>query len=367
VRVWPLAWHRPLSYGDRYVYKYLGISQTICHVRAIGYSLPTLPCDRCGQPAPRFSAVARTAIDLDLEQPTLLHVTVSIHHCRACHHYFRAQPPFLRADAVYTNRVVTKAIQSVHHDGMAFRRTAARLARDFWVRPSEGSIRRWCRAYATAVDLDADYQPWVVQSFSGVLCIDEVYQGQLALLLAVDPAAPDGDRLIGYQLVTGSVQQTDVEPFLTRLRAAVLAPDQIVTDGSQLYPTVLKQIWPTAVHQLCLKTRPGASRRRSRRSTATSGRRSLSHHARQHGRRPHRPRPDRAQPISVVARAAPRQRPTPPILKRHTGGLNRRHVRPRSRRCIASTSTGAAFVALPARPDSPAKPSRPGCPYPIRR
>src|SRR6266508_2077742 len=175
-----------------------GITQTICHVRAIRYSLPTLSCDRCGQPAPRFSTVARTAIDLDLEQPTLLHVTVSIHHGRPCHHYFRAQPPFLRASAVYTNRVVTKAIQSVHHDGMAFRRTAARLARDFWVRPSEGRIRRWCRASGTAVDLDADYQPWVVQSFSGVLCIDEVYQGQLALLLAVDPAAPDGDRLIGY-------------------------------------------------------------------------------------------------------------------------------------------------------------------------
>jgi len=35
-----------------------------------------------------------------------------------------------------------------------------------------------------------------VQAFSGVLCIDEVYQGQLAFLFAVDPAAPDGDRLV---------------------------------------------------------------------------------------------------------------------------------------------------------------------------
>jgi hypothetical protein len=229
-----------------------GINQTACHVRAIRYSLPALPCDRCGQMAPRFSTVARTAIDLDLDQPTLLLVTVSVHHCRPCHHYFRAQPPFLRADAVYTNRVVTKAVQTVYQDGMAFRRAAARLARDFWVCPSEGSIRRWCRSYGASLDLTGDYQPWVVQAFSGVLCIDELYQSDLALLLAVDPAAPEGDRLVGYQLVTGSVKQTDVAPFLARLQAAGIQPDEIITDGSSLYPTLLKQLWPSAAHQLCL-------------------------------------------------------------------------------------------------------------------
>jgi len=229
-----------------------GINQTVCHVRALRYSLPVLPCDRCGQPAARFSTVARTAIDLDLDQPTLLLVTVSVHHCRPCHHYFRAQPPFLRADATYTNRVVTKALQAVYQDGMAFRRTTARLARDFWVCPSEGSIRRWCRSYGTSLDLSGDYQPWVVEAFSGVLCIDEIYQGDLALLVAVDPAAPDGDRMVGYQLVSGSVKQTDLAPFLTRLQAAGIQPDQIITDGSSLYPTLLKQLWPSAVHQLCL-------------------------------------------------------------------------------------------------------------------
>jgi hypothetical protein len=46
-----------------------------------------------------------------------------------------------------------------------------------------------------------DYQPWVIANFSGILCVDEVYQGDPALLLAVDPAAPDGDRLVGYTLL----------------------------------------------------------------------------------------------------------------------------------------------------------------------
>jgi hypothetical protein len=75
----------------------------------------------------------------------LLLVTVSVHRCRPCRHFFRAQPPFLRPDAVYTNRVVATAVRSVYADGMAFGRVAARLARDFWVRPSEATIRGWCR------------------------------------------------------------------------------------------------------------------------------------------------------------------------------------------------------------------------------
>jgi hypothetical protein len=92
----------------------------------------------------------------------------------------------------------------------------------------------------------------VVASFSGILCVDEVYQGKLALLLAVAPAAPGGDRLVGYQLVHGPVDQQDVEGFLARLAAAGIAPEQVVTDGSRLYPAVLAQVWPAAAHQLCL-------------------------------------------------------------------------------------------------------------------
>jgi hypothetical protein len=118
--------------------------------------------------------------------------------------------------------------------------------------PSEGSIRRWCQSASQQIDLAVDYLPWLVQEFSGVLCVDEVYQGDLALLVAVDPAAPDGDRLVAYQLITGTVKQADIERLLTRLRAAGIQPDQVITDGSSLYPSLLKPIWPAAAHQLCL-------------------------------------------------------------------------------------------------------------------
>jgi hypothetical protein len=228
------------------------VNLTVCHIREINYSLPVAPCDRCQEGAPFFTTAERVAIDLNLEYPILLHITVSVHHCTACAHYFRAQPPFLQRGAIYTNRVMEKAVKSVYEDGMGMRRVPVRLARDFWVQPSEGSIRRWCRAYAAAFDFATDYQPWVVSEFSGILCVDEVYQDRLALLLAVDPAAPDGDRLVGYQLVHGDVDADDVERFLAHLKEVGIEPDEVVTDGSQLYPTVLAKVWSKAAHQLCL-------------------------------------------------------------------------------------------------------------------
>jgi lambda repressor-like predicted transcriptional regulator/transposase-like protein len=148
--------------------------------------------------------------------------------------------------------VVSKAVHSVYEDGMAFRRVGRRLARDFWVKPSEAMIRRWCGRYADGVDFEGDYQKWVVEEFSGILCVDEVYQDKLALLLAVDPATPDGDRLVGYELIHGRVERKDVEDFLSRLKQAGIEPEEVVTDGSPLYPGSLKEVWPQAAHQLCL-------------------------------------------------------------------------------------------------------------------
>src|SRR4029079_10279685 len=107
-------------------------------------------------------------------------------------------------------------------------------------------------------DFGRDYQAWVVEEFSGILCVDEVYQDRLALPLAVDPRAEDGDRLVGYQLVHGAVDQGDVTCFLEQLREVGIQPEQVITDGSALYPSVIAAVWPTAAHQLCLfhETRP---------------------------------------------------------------------------------------------------------------
>ncbi|MBV9324219.1 MAG: hypothetical protein JO352_10580 [Chloroflexi bacterium] len=78
----------------------------------------------------------RVAVDIDLDHPIVLVVEVSVHVCAACSRMFRAEPPFLRPRAIYTRRVVQKAIDAVYRDGLAARSVPDRLARDFWVKPS---------------------------------------------------------------------------------------------------------------------------------------------------------------------------------------------------------------------------------------
>lgn len=228
------------------------VNLTACRIKRVHCSHRRARCEMCGRSAPRVWQTSRTAIDLNLDGPVFLLVIVSVHHCRRCERHFRDQPPFLRKSAIYTERVRQKATLSVYEDGMAVRRVTDRLARDFWVSPSEATIRNWCHEYAEGLDFADDYQSRVVEEFSGILCVDEVYQGELALLVAVDPAVPDGDRLMGYQLIHGEVDRKKVEDFLARLCRAGIEPEQVVTDGSPLYSKTLKEVWPAAAHQLCL-------------------------------------------------------------------------------------------------------------------
>ena len=228
------------------------IQQVPCSFHEVRFSPPTAPCPRCRQEVRRAWEATRIAIDAALDEVALLRVWVGVYRCHACRQHFRAQPPFLRPGASYTNRVVAAAVHAVFSDGMASCRVPARLARDLRVRPSATVIRDGCRTFAAGQTLGDDYTAWIVQSFSGVLCVDEVYLGDLALLVAVDPGAPDGDRLVGYELVQGSVQQPAVQGFLERLRDVGIAPAEVVTDGSALYPEVVARVWPQAAHQLCL-------------------------------------------------------------------------------------------------------------------
>jgi hypothetical protein len=115
-------------------------------------------CERCLRWCARQWDVPRFALDLCLDGIGLLRVLVGVYFCKDCQTYFRAQPPFLRRDASYTNRVVATAAASVFEDGMSFRKTVERLARDFWLRPGEATIRNWCRNYAEHHGLDQEYQ-----------------------------------------------------------------------------------------------------------------------------------------------------------------------------------------------------------------
>jgi len=136
------------------------VHTTPCSIRQVRWTFSSVNCPCCGGDAQRVSDVTRVAVDIDLDQPIVLAVEVSVHVCTACSRMFRAQPPFLRPRAIYTRRVVQKAVETVFCDGLAARCVPDRLARDFWVRPSEKMVWLWCRAFAAEVDFTTDYQPW---------------------------------------------------------------------------------------------------------------------------------------------------------------------------------------------------------------
>jgi hypothetical protein len=80
--------------------KRAAIHRTPCAFRQVRWSFPTTACLRCRRLAPRLWDASRVAVDIDLDQPVVLIVVVSVHVCAVCGRMFRAQPPVLRPRAI---------------------------------------------------------------------------------------------------------------------------------------------------------------------------------------------------------------------------------------------------------------------------
>src|SRR3954467_5918680 len=94
----------------------------------------------------------------------------------------------------------------------------------------------------------SEHRREVLERFSGTLCTDELHLGRFTLLLATDPLA---DLPVAFGLVDRN-DQGHMRRYLRNLKDWVLNPTVVVTDGSNLYPGVLAELWPEADHQLCV-------------------------------------------------------------------------------------------------------------------
>jgi hypothetical protein len=88
----------------------------------------------------------------------------------------------------------------------------------------------------------------VLQRFSGTLCVNELHLGVYTLLLATDPLA---DLPVSFALV-GANDKDHMRRFLRNLARWGLRPEVVVSDGSNLYPQLVAEIWPQSRHQLCI-------------------------------------------------------------------------------------------------------------------
>jgi hypothetical protein len=96
------------------------------------------------------------------------------------------------------------------------------------------------------------YLDTALADFSGYLAIDELYDGPFCVLSIVDNRR---HHRLAFQVLDHDPTQDDVRVFLQEFKDQLvqrgLTVRGLTTDGSSLYPTVLKELWPDVPHQLC--------------------------------------------------------------------------------------------------------------------
>lgn len=206
------------------------------------------PCPHCGTLGHRKDTFTRTVRGIAYGVILLVHVTTAEYRARcACCYTFRTQVEGIEPKAKYTNSVRDAVLDRLLDDGMNLERIRQALQGDFFLELSTGFVYDCLRWKVAQLNL-ADYRRWTVQEFSGTLGSDEIHLGDWTLLLATDPL---GDFPVAFALVSAN-DQDHMGRFLRQLRDHGFHPRVVVTDGSNLYPTLLASVWPDAEHQLCV-------------------------------------------------------------------------------------------------------------------
>lgn len=100
--------------------------------------------------------------------------------------------------------------------------------------------------------ISTDYLDKALADFSGYLAIDEVYDGPFCILSVVDNRRYNR---LAFRVLDHDPTEDDVRDFLEEFKRQLdrrgLKVLGNTTDGSSLYPKVLKGLWPDARHQIC--------------------------------------------------------------------------------------------------------------------
>ena len=229
------------------------IHHILFQIKQVVFTPDTCNCPYCNAMSKRHSKANRMVIDIDLCVLVLLYCQVGVYKCtnKDCpgpHRFFRIELPFAPKGGKYTYRAMEKCIASVREDNMAFATVPHRMQRDFNIKPSISTVHRWYHQQAEQLDLFYDYHQWVVDSFSGVLCIDEVYDNGIGVIVATDPL---NQKTVAYS-VEHQITEAEMTRFFNYLKQLGIDPEVITTDGSPLYPGVMCQVFSHSKQQLCL-------------------------------------------------------------------------------------------------------------------
>src|SRR5512144_233351 len=206
------------------------------------------PCPTCGKHGRRKRTFTRTVRTVAYKTVAFLEITCGEYGARCdCCTTFRNSPEGVLPRALYDNKVRDLVLDRILKDGMSIERTLESLSREFLLDLSTGFVSDVLYDHAKQLDMAA-HRRTVLALFSGTLCVDELHLGRFTSLLATDPLS---DLPVAFALVAAN-DQGHMRRFLGNLKNWGLDPEVVVTDGSNLYPTVLAELWPDADHQLCV-------------------------------------------------------------------------------------------------------------------
>jgi transposase-like protein len=206
------------------------------------------PCPECGKLGRRKRTLTRTVRTVAYKTVAALEITYGEYAAKCdCCSSFRTTPEDVLPKAKYDNKVRDLVLERILQDGMNVERALESIRREFLLDLSPGFVYDVLHDHAASLDM-SEHRRKVLEHFSGTLCIDELHLGKFTLLLATDPLA---DLPVAFALVDKN-DQDHMRRFLKNLANWDLNPKVVVTDGSNLYPAVLGELWPDADHQLCV-------------------------------------------------------------------------------------------------------------------
>lgn len=217
-------------------------------VREVRCAGKTHPCPQCGKRGRRKRPLCRRIRSLAYQQEAYVDVHYAEYQarCRCCK-YFRSWPLDSPAKCDYDERVRLAVLDRLLDDGLNVLRLIDSMHRDFLLDLSEGFVYDCLRWASAQLDMAA-YRQLVIEQFSGTMCIDELHLGRFTLVLCTDPLA---DLVVAFALVSKN-DKAHMRRFLAHLKSWGLLPRVVVSDGSNLYPAVLAELWRHALHQLCV-------------------------------------------------------------------------------------------------------------------
>jgi len=223
-----------------------------CHKKTRPLVPEAARCPRCGTWAPRNEVRTRHLWEADLRQTTIRDVTYGCYICPACpegQRWFTTQPQgydYLGQYAAWTRKLLVDLVRQFKMSveaATAFGRQALHLDK-----LASTTVLDWLREAGKQVDVAAR-QAEVVAVFSGQMAVDEVYDDHYYQLKATDPL---NDPELAWEVGEGSPDKEAIRKFFEKLKAAGFVPRLVVTDGSDLYPEVIVEVWPDAEHQRCV-------------------------------------------------------------------------------------------------------------------